>query len=889
MTRTTPITFLLLIVLMSIPAFGEDFFASAPQATIRACQCQEVINPITVRNTNLPEEGLTITINGGVKDTKTVSAAGKSSYTIIQDGKTAEWSTLFPGFFTLEAGDTQVIEEIITVPCGAEGDFPLKTVITTQSGMEKILEQTLEVRECSNVQITSTNTRAESCPCSPVQYEFTLKNQGEYTDTFLIGARGKGAGYITLSENALTLNAGESKLIYVFLNSPCSYSGELTFEILVESQKNDQLEMLPMQASITPCYDFEVETGKLIHLYEDNASFEAFQGTYAICEKEPHILIPLRVKNTADIRNDYLFILDGPKWASLSHNVAPGLGKDEYSEFHIILEPWAYLDQDETLSLEVRSSIGDVRQTFEIPLSVSRCSTPYLFQDIRKISVNYSVISTLLSIENAGSQAETYDLSINLDWAEIQPDEITLQPGESKDFELITFPSEDTRAGKYDAVISALSRSNGVGYDKDISIRLSGGSLWDDMNAKTSGYLMYLLIGLIILILIIVFLSWGRKKGHPGERIDEQTERVVESKEEKTMKSIEPIDETEEKKGPSFWKWCCLILIILLIAVGLWYAYSRLGLGESMGGWFEKNETASGTSGLENETSEGAIAEEGEGGISGKFFTQLLGFFTVYLWYILIGILLAIIIIIILSLSGKKKEGEKEDKVTSVDEEPVIIEKKAKTKKKPQKTTSEEALADEKRPKGKLSWIIFSLLLLALILIIAWRFGYSWYTQQEVEDTTPTVDFTGVDCLATWPKNTQKTINLTIGFSDPDGDQLMFSSNEPEHVKIAIDDRGMATIDPELDYSGVVDVIFFAEDGRGFRVPTGNLSLCITDEDIDPITKARGFYEENRTILIISGIIVFLILLFVIFNKPIINFLEEDDDVPDRKNKPPKH
>jgi hypothetical protein len=103
------------------------------------------------------------------------------------------------------------------------------------------------------------------------------------------------------------------------------------------------------------------------------------------------------------------------------------------------------------------------------------------------------------------------------------------------------------------------------------------------------------------------------------------------------------------------------------------------------------------------------------------------------------------------------------------------------------------------------------------------------------------------------PQDASAHINLSEVFFDPDGDTLLFSSEEAENVTITHIDE-VAVIIPDDGFCGVRTTKFYAADTSGAMAKSPNITLIFM-----PVDETSNF-QENLRIVLIAALILLLAL-----------------------------
>ncbi len=119
-----------------------------------------------------------------------------------------------------------------------------------------------------------------------------------------------------------------------------------------------------------------------------------------------------------------------------------------------------------------------------------------------------------------------------------------------------------------------------------------------------------------------------------------------------------------------------------------------------------------------------------------------------------------------------------------------------------------------------------------------------------------------------WPQDTEKTINLSTYFHDPDGDTLHYSASTVQNIHADII-NGFAILSPDQGFIGTRDIVFSARDAKNATVSSNTIKLIIQKSYIPK--QFRKYVIHNFIALF------FLVLAFTLFRwrRAIKKFLEK--------------
>jgi quinol-cytochrome oxidoreductase complex cytochrome b subunit len=385
---------LLFVLLFSVSslALSEDFNAFADRKELSVCACDLTTDHITVHNT------------GGIT----------STFIVLPDDKAGNWVDVAPQTFYLESGEIKTIERFIKVPCNARGKYVLNTTIRTLFDAEKALEQTLNVKNCPNVQIVPKSPDVqETCPCTPTQYLFEIINIGAHVETYELSLASPVEG-VGLSTNFLILEPGQKETVTVFIALDCAEYGEKIFTLNALAQGTGILGQVDFALNINKCYDYDLIIG----------------DEYAVCRGVENI-VPFQLQNKAAIANEYSFSVDGPDWFVPENKtiVLPGYG---FASSSLFVFPPADEEDSVLVSLSAISTRGNEEKNKEIVFVNELCydyaleETDFFFKAAECKNKEHSFI-----LKNTGSRETIYHVDLEgVEWLAPSTLSVELSPGE---------------------------------------------------------------------------------------------------------------------------------------------------------------------------------------------------------------------------------------------------------------------------------------------------------------------------------------------------------------------------------------------------------------------------------------------------------------------------
>ncbi|MBW2972353.1 hypothetical protein KY359_04925 [Candidatus Woesearchaeota archaeon] len=401
----------LVLISGSATAITEDFGAFGEKKDVRACACDLTTDYITIHNT------------GDVTSTFIVETSGKA----------ADWVDLAPQTFYLEPGELKKIERFIKVPCRARGEYPLNTTVRTIFDTEKVLEQTLNVQNCPNIQIIPKFSGAQQeCPCTPVQYSFEVVNTGNHIETYEISVEPYSEA-ISLSTDFLILEPGEKHEVVVFINLECGQYGEKVFTFNALAQGTGILGQTDFTLDIKKCYEYDLVVGP----------------EYKICQGIPNI-IPFQLKNNANIANEYFITVSGEAdWAYPENDTIQAWGGETKDSNIITFPP----NEDEglyTITLNSISTRGEEEKSSDILLETEKCYDYQLIETEGVLdAIECKSKNHIFVLKNIGARDTTYYVDFEgLEWLTSSAEPIPLAAGAEAEI-LVKGDAPCESAGEY--------------------------------------------------------------------------------------------------------------------------------------------------------------------------------------------------------------------------------------------------------------------------------------------------------------------------------------------------------------------------------------------------------------------------------------------------------
>ncbi len=255
---------LFLACLMPVTALREDFDVKSQNSIINVCACSYAKNLINIKN------------KGDVT----------SVYEVSQENEAGSWTTITENEFTLKPWEEKQITQYVSVPCGQEGTFDIKTHINTIFELEKTIEQKIDIRACNNIEVSASSLTKTTCPCKPAEFLFTVHNSGAHFEKYTVSVTPM--EHVSLSQTTLLIPPGESMDVVVFITKPCDVTGTFDYSLFVEGHGSNLIGEVPFSHVIGQCYDYALEGA----------------DSFMVCQDFEN-LMPITINNIADVANTF--------------------------------------------------------------------------------------------------------------------------------------------------------------------------------------------------------------------------------------------------------------------------------------------------------------------------------------------------------------------------------------------------------------------------------------------------------------------------------------------------------------------------------------------------------------------------------------------------------
>ena len=348
--------------------------------------------------------------------------------TISSSGTASVFSTTVPTGFVLMPGQIKNIYSYVTPMSSVDvGDYVLN-LESNGNGLSNVITHNFKVKDCYIYSFKAIDNLKNVCPCEDEKYAFEIKNNGEYTETYVLSVEGNYKDNVVLSQNSLTLNQGELKVIYAYVKSGCNDQGDFEFTVKVTPENGRLIGSQTVRLAVDSCYNFDITTEKdLVNMCEHS--------------KET---ISISVKNDGTTNNVYNLELEAPAWANLENNKLE-IGSGQTKTVNLELVPDYGVEGNFQIKFNAIPEKGTLKAQNTFNVNVKKCYdiSVEIEKDKDKIcnalENEYNVL-----VRNLGEQNKEFFVSLDgPSWAELDKTSVDLNAGEESSLKLTVSPPYD--------------------------------------------------------------------------------------------------------------------------------------------------------------------------------------------------------------------------------------------------------------------------------------------------------------------------------------------------------------------------------------------------------------------------------------------------------------
>lgn len=372
---------------IQIQKYSTGFEISAQEQEIKLCPCSDIIDEILINNKAPYPQVFEITTNQELAQTTTPQ-------------------------ITLGPNQQIQIPIILNANCQTKNTKDTYEVtVKSTTGEEQKITRTLEITTCQTINAELYTTKNIKNICEETTYTIKLTNPSTITEEYIIKTKNNQENY-DITKYEVTLQPNQISLLNFTYTPDCLTHGIITNEFLVESKKTKLKTELNHQIEIIPRYDFSI------------------YGTEELTScREEIIKIPYTIKNEGKIENTYdLRLRRNPTFITLEKSQAT-IQPNETKTINLIIQPGSRTQNEYEFTIQARSKLINQEAEKKIRLTLNDCHNAKLeIKTPETLKVCQGTQELELTLQNTGTQQETYTLKTNTPTATINNNTVTLQP-----------------------------------------------------------------------------------------------------------------------------------------------------------------------------------------------------------------------------------------------------------------------------------------------------------------------------------------------------------------------------------------------------------------------------------------------------------------------------
>ena len=277
-------------------------------------------------------------------------------FTISGSGSASAISTFVPIGFSLNPSQSKTIYTYVTPRTSTRiGNYNLDLVVSS-NGQSETIGHDISVKNCFEFSIEALDTEKHVCPCESDKFDLKITNNGDYAQSYDLSVEGEAADSVTLSQDRVSIGAGETKTIYAYAKADCDDLGGYGFTVIADPEIGSIVQSVYATLVVDSCYDFNVQTD---------------QDYIQFCEHTQKV-IPISVTNEGSTSNTYNFEINGPAWANLDMNKLDVVAGSS-GTVNLILSPDYGVEGDFDVDFKAITQKGDLEAANTFSIKVEKC------------------------------------------------------------------------------------------------------------------------------------------------------------------------------------------------------------------------------------------------------------------------------------------------------------------------------------------------------------------------------------------------------------------------------------------------------------------------------------------------------------------------------------
>lgn len=409
----------------------------------------------------------------------------KDTYTISTDSDAV---TLAQTHVELRSGEEATIPATAQYSCDVSGQQHVSfTAQAHSSGSTHTKQAAIDIRSDYEYTLREADaSQASFCAEIETAKQLRVTNIADTPNTYRL--EHSGPGFVSLSEDLLVLQPGQSKTVQLAIDADERHVGDYTSTVEATSEYGESEKEISVDYSVRDCYENQVTVTP---------------PTNTVCAGWTNFTV--RVENRGESAQTFSLVPEGDLFSEVSANnfaLRPAEHRDVTLRTSIP-------DRDENwvVDLLVRQTPG-LEKSVKIPVEgVSNAACTQLRTSERKLTLYTDEQLVPVILTNDGIEAATYDLGLESDVISLREEEVFLAPGEQAVIHLELDEVANVAEGQYVAAFTA--HSDRATYREDFHLTVKDKGFFQRAYERVAfgdqGYVDWcLLIGLVLLVLALV-------------------------------------------------------------------------------------------------------------------------------------------------------------------------------------------------------------------------------------------------------------------------------------------------------------------------------------------------------------------------------------------------
>lgn len=387
--------------------------------------------------------------------TTAVSTTVPGAFTVTQSGSAANFATTVPSGFYLEPYQNNIIYTYITPSTKYSPGLYYLDLQIASNGQVRTTHQLIVVENCHNTELIAEPTTQTMCSCEQKFVKYTLYNKGKYIENYKISADGVAAAWTNLSLTEVTIPGNSSREFFAYIKTPCNTAGNYELNVVAKSESEYSQTNAKASFNTVSCYDYTVIPEKYF---------------YSICENEK-LIVPFILSNKGVKDNNYKINLDAPTWATIDQKEL-NLPVNASKTFNLIVQPPFKTIGNYTAKIDVLSTEGKVIKKQEITIESKTCYGVYTeIQSAKDRMCNALTKTYSVLVKNTGKFSNNYDLVLDAPiWVTISEKHFSLNASGEKQITLDVHPPYNSTPSTSEIKITAIDRLSNYSASHSLSL-----------------------------------------------------------------------------------------------------------------------------------------------------------------------------------------------------------------------------------------------------------------------------------------------------------------------------------------------------------------------------------------------------------------------------------